>query len=233
MVVTALGLVVVVQLAIERQPTACREVERTALLHAQQELARGDEAAARGALDFDASPCVSRQLARLALRGWVEARALAPIGGAVDQQDTVRRTLDEIRALAGETNAALEIEYAETTIRAAIAAAQDERPEMELLLTHARDLSERLLRRDRRAAWPRTFNIVAGELWFEVDRYADAAAAYERAVRADPSALALIGLSRALARVGRLDEACATYRRVTDAAPSLRAAANPDLLRCR
>ena len=229
---TALGLVVLLHLAATAQPSACRDVEHTALLRSQEQLARGDELAARRALDVGPPECVPRMVARLALRGWVEARALARIGGAVDQQQEVRKTLDELQAVAADVNWALEIEYADTIIRAAIAAAQDERPEMELLLTHARDLSERLLRRDRRAVWPRPFNIAAGDLWFEVDRYGDAAAAYERAVRADASAVALVSLSRALARLGRLEDACAAYRRATDVSGALRAIATPDLVRC-
>jgi tetratricopeptide (TPR) repeat protein len=230
--VTALGLVVLLQLAIDAQPSTCRDVERTALLRSQEQLARGDELGARRALDVGDTECVPRTVARLALRGWIEARVLARIGGAVDQQQDVRKTLDELQALAGDESWGLEIEYAGTMIRAAIAAAQDERPEMELLLTHARDLSERLLRRDRRAVWPRPFNIAAGDLWFEVDRYDDALMAYERAVRADASALAIVSVSRALARLGRLEEACATYRRASDVAPALRAIATPDLVRC-
>ena len=55
---------------------------------------------------------------------------------------------------------------------------------MELLLTHARDLADGS-HRARPARWPRPFNLLAGELWLEVDRYEDARAAFERAVRAD------------------------------------------------
>jgi tetratricopeptide (TPR) repeat protein len=204
------------------------------MLRAEADMARGDAAAARAALASDSAGCALRRLADLAMRGWSEARALAPAGGAVDLQKPVRHTLDELAVLAAaDTGSALEVEYADVVIRAAIAAAQDERLEMELLLTHARDLSERLLTRGRHAAWPRPFNLAAGELWFEVDRYADAAAAYERAVRADSSPIALIGLARALMRLERADEACALYRRAGKAAPALRAQAAVDLARCR
>jgi len=81
--------------------------------------------------------------------------------------------------------------------------------------------------------WPRPYNLAAGELWFEVDRYDEARAAYERAVQGDVSAAALVGLARAHARSGRLESACATYRRAVDAAPELRALAKGDLARCR
>jgi tetratricopeptide (TPR) repeat protein len=215
------------------QPAPCREAELTALLRAREQIARGDESAAQAALAVEGERCVLSRVAMLALQGWREARALAPLGGPVDAQGAVRKTLDELRALALDPTAALDVEYAETCIRAAIAAAQDERPEMELLLNHARDLAERIAARDRRAVWPRAFNIIAGELWFEVDRFGDALAAYERAVRADGSPLAITGVARSLMRSGRLEEACAIYRGVGDAAPALRAAAAGDLARCQ
>jgi tetratricopeptide (TPR) repeat protein len=213
--------------------SACGDAELTALLRAREHLARGDQDAALASLDRARPGCSLRRLAALAVAGWRQARALAPAGGAVDLQGPVRQTLQDIQALAADVTATVEVEYASTCIRAAIAAAQDERPEMELLLTHARDLAERLRLRDRRAVWPLSFNLVAGELWFEVDRYAEAVDAYERAVRADPSPVALVGLSRALARLDRVDEACAAYRRVTDAAPPLRAIAARDLAPCQ
>lgn len=214
------------------QPAPCHEAEVRALILAQEHVARGDDAAAEAQLSGAGPVCARRRIAKLALEGWAQARALAAGGGAVDLQGPVRRTLEGLRELAAQTEWGLEVEYAETVIGAAIAAAQDERPEMELLLTHARDLSERLLQRNRQAQWPRQFNLAAGELWFEVDRYADAVAAYERALRGDTSPLALVGLARALARLGRMEEACATYRRASDAAERLRAIATPDLVRC-
>lgn len=214
------------------QPAPCQEAEVRALILAQEHVARGDDAAAEAQLGVAGPLCARRQIATLALEGWRQARALAAGGGAVELQGPVRRTLDSLRALAAETEWGLEVEYAQTVIGAAIAAAQDERPEMELLLTHARDLSERLLQRNRQAQWPRPFNLAAGELWFEVDRYADAITAYERALRGDTSPIALVGLARALARLDRMEEACATYRRASDASERLRAAATPDLVRC-
>jgi tetratricopeptide (TPR) repeat protein len=203
------------------------------MLRAQEHLARGDDAMAAAVLTGDARTCAIRRVAMLAVRGWTEARALAPGGGAIDLQGPVRDTLSELTRFSHDEGVALEVEYAQTSIRAAIAAAQDERAEMELLLTHARDLAERLQLRGRVAIWPRSFNLLAGELWFEVDRYEDAIVAYERAVRADASAMALVGLARALVRAGRLDDACVAYARVTGAAPPLRAVAMPDLVRCR
>lgn len=229
---TALAILLTVPLAAGGQ-VECSDAERLALLRAQEQIARGDDTAARAALDVDGQWCTARRLAALALRGWIEARALASGGGAIDLQGPVRRTLGELDALAADSPYLLDIEYAVTCIRAAIAAAQDERPEMELLLAHARDLAERLAARDRRALWPRPFNIAAGELWFEVDRFADALAAYERAVRADASPLALVGLTRSLLRLDRVTEACAAARKISGAAAALREAVANDLERCQ
>lgn len=204
-------------------------------------LDRGDHDVARRAvasLPPDSDACVPLQVARLAVRGWFEARAAAAAGGPPEMLRPIDATLEQLEKLKGSGAApaspiAIEIQYAQTIIRAAISAAQDERPEMELLLGHARDLVQRLQARSVRALWPQPYNLAVGELWFEVDRYDEARAAYERAVQSDGSAAALMGLARTLARSGRLDDACATSKRATDASPELRAAAKADLARCR
>ena len=211
----------------------CSAGELAAFARAETLLARGDDAAAGATVsDAASAPCELRRVFWLALRGWAQARALAPAGGAAELLEPVQQTLDDLQRLRA-TPVALEAEYAEMAIRAAIAAAQDERPQMELLLTHARDLSERLTLRGRWATFPRTLHMLAGELWFEVDRYADAREAFEAALRVTPSAAAHVGLARALARLDQHDLACAAYRRASDAAPALRAAAARDLERCR
>jgi len=196
----------------------------------EQPLARPVEEGPHG----PAVPCVLMGLSRSALLGWLEARAVAPKGGPPDLLAPVRSALNELAQLQDDhSGVALEIEYAQTSIRAAVAAAQDERPEMELLLTHARDLSERLVARGRRAIWPRSFNLLAGELWLEVDRFDEARAAYERAVVAEPSDVALVGLARAQARLGLLEAACVTYKRASKATTELRKTAAGDLAHCR
>lgn len=165
--------------------------------------------------------CLNLRLMRWALIGWTSARALAPKGGAIELVGPTRKIVDEDLATLRSGDLGLEVEYAQTAIRAAIAAAQDERPEMELLLAHARDLTERLVTRGRRPLWPRPFNLMAGELWFEVDRYQEAVEAFERATAADPSPLAWAGLARAYAQLGNRASACAAYRAVGAAAPKL------------
>ena len=195
------------------------------------------EALAKGVKAGDRSNCPTLELARLAADGWFTAREAARGGGAPQLLAPVRVVLEQIKALAGTKNAGsavfdLQVEYAEITIRAAMAAAQDERPEMQLLLDHAADLVQRLEQRSTRPVWPRTYNLAVGELWFEVDRFEEARAAYARAVQADASAAALVGLARAEARLGLIEQACATYKRAKDVSPTLRALAARDLARC-
>ena len=229
-----LALLVALRLAILTSQTPCHPTQVAMAADAEHQLLRGDDQAARAVLDAAATAdgCDLLRVATIALDGWSEARALAPAGGAADLLGPVQRTLERLEPVA-PTEDRLEAEYAKTAIRAAIAAAQDERPEMELLLTHARDLAERLQLRGRRAVWPRPLNLLVGELWFEVDRFDDARAAYQRAVTGDASPAALVGLARALARLGQTAAACTTYRRAVDAAPALRAAAAADLGYCR
>lgn len=200
---------------------ACSAADDVALARAAELIERGDDPlahepalAAAGSTDG----CAAIALARLALRSWNEARALARIGGDPAQLGPVRTRLDELARFASGP-LALEAEYARVAVQAAVAAAQDERAELELLLTHARDLSERLGQRERPARWPRPFNLLAGELWLEVDRYEDARQAFERAVRAgSPRALAQVGLAESLLGLGQRDDACRLIRQVRDAA---------------
>lgn len=177
--------------------------------------------------------CLGNKLMQLTLMGWMSARELASSGGAGELlAPTMKIVNEELEGLrAGDS--ALEAEYAQTAIRAAIAAAQDERPEMELLLTHARDLTERLAVRGRRALWPHPFNVLAGELWLEVDRYEDARLAFNRAVKDQASPLALVGLARTLARLERHAEACETFVRVRDDPGPLRNQARAYLTSCQ
>ena len=224
------------------QPSECRDGELSVMTTIRELLARGDEARARQAVNSlpADNACAPLRMARLALTGWFEARALAAFGGAAERLGPVKKTLAELdgyRAPAPDapssTVIALEVEYAQTLIRAAVAAAQDERPEMELLLGHALDLVQRLEQRNAHASWPRPYNIAAGELWFEVDRYEESRAAFERAVQADASSAALVGLARAQARLGRAEQGCVTLKRARDAATELRTKATADLPRCR
>lgn len=162
------------------------------------------------------------------LSGWVSARALSASGGdQTEPMNIVKRALDQIerwraQAARGTTprDAAreLELRYADAALRAAIDAAQDERDEMSLYLGHARDLSRQLELMGASGRWPLPIDEMAGELWFEVDRYAESRDAYSHAAEATNSPRAWIGLARAEEKLGHTPNACAAYRRALQTA---------------
>ena len=147
------------------------------------------------------------EVQRVAMAGWLAARALAPKGGAVELLGPVNERLKQLDEMPNQS-----ARYAEVAIRAAVAAAQEERDEMALLLTHARDLSEQIGAGNRPPAeWPLPIDELEGELWFEVDRYPEARDAFERATNMRPTPNAWIGLARASDRLGDTVTACRAY----------------------
>ena len=101
--------------------------------------------------------------------------------------------------------------YAETAIRAAVSAAQEERDEMALLLEHARSLSDQMSGSREPAQWPLPIDELEGELWFEVDRFVESRDAYARATKLKPTPNGWIGLARASARLDDIATACRAY----------------------
>ena len=177
------------------------------------------------------APAAERDVQRVAMAGWMAARALAPKGGAVELLGPVNLRLRELDALPNTS-----ARYAEVAIRAAVSAAQEERDEMALFLDHARDLSKQMALAGAPAQWPVPIDELEGELWFEVDRFPEARAAYERATRMTGSLNAWIGLARAADRLGDTIGACAAYTRAR-ATPGLPATAELEvslyLLKCQ
>jgi len=149
---------------------------------------------------------VDDEVRRIAMQGWMEARALAPKGGAVALLGPVNARLKELDQISDPS-----ARYAETAIRAAISAAQDERDEMNLFLTHARDISEQMALIGEPAQWPLPIDELDGELFLEVDQYADARDAYERATKTRPTPNAWVGLARAADKLGDVVTACRAY----------------------
>jgi hypothetical protein len=148
-----------------------------------------------------------RDVQRIAMEGWRAARAIAPKGGAIELLGPINvrlKELDEIPSMAAR--------YAETAVRAAVSAAQEERDEMALLLEHARGLSDLMaVGGNPPAQWPLPIDELEGELWLEVDRYPEARDAYERATKMKPTPNAWIGLARSADKLGDRVTACRAY----------------------
>jgi len=156
---------------------------------------------------------VDREVQKAAMEGWVAARDVAPRGGALELLGPVNLRLKALDALPGTA-----ARYADVAIRAAISAAQEERDELGVFLAHARDLSNTMALTGAPAQWPLPIDELEGELWFEVDRYAEARDAFQRATRLKPTPNALIGLARASDRLGDVVSACAAYTQASSTA---------------
>ena len=149
----------------------------------------------------------ARDVQRIAMEGWRAARAIAPKGGALELLGPVNVRLKELDEIPG-----MAARYAETAIRAAVSAAQEERDEMALLLEHARSVSDLMgLGGGMPAEWPLPIDELEGELWLEVDRFPEARDAYERATRLKPTPNAWIGLARSADKLGDRVTACRAY----------------------
>jgi hypothetical protein len=146
------------------------------------------------------------------------ARAAARVGGTPESLAAAREALAVLEELGQRPGWRVESAYAAAAIHAAMAAAQDERAEMAIYLVHARGLSEQLALAGASAVWPLPIDEMEGDLWLEVDRYAEAAAAFDRAQQAHPTGFALVGLARARARLDDEQGACDAYRRAAASA---------------
>jgi len=166
---------------------------------------------------------------RAAREAWVAARALAEVGGAVDRLGPAKDGLQEIERLrvAANRSASLDgarielmLRYADAAVRAAIAAAQDERDEMTMFLGHARSIDRQLTGLRGPAGWPLPIDELEGELLLEVDQYDAAHEAYLRAIASGGGPRAWIGLARTNDRLGSTLAACDAYRRASTGALS-------------
>jgi len=155
------------------------------------------------------SATTERDVQRIAMEGWLAARALAPKGGALDLLGPVNASLKQLDEM--PTTSA---RYAEVAIRAAVSAAQEERDEMALFLEHARALSQQMAVAGSAPRWPLPIDELEGELWYEVDRFPEARAAFERATKTAPTPNAWIGLARSADKVGDPVTACRAYTSV-------------------
>jgi tetratricopeptide (TPR) repeat protein len=156
----------------------------------------------------------SDAIVRLARSGWEAARLAARSGGSAEDLAPAAKLLAELDTVVSESRWRLQGIYARSLVAAAMAAAQDERGELEVHLTHARDLSARLETSAYPAEWPMPIDEAAGELWLEVEEYAEALPAFQRAVARKPTPLAWLGLARSAARLADTTRACDGYRHV-------------------
>ena len=156
---------------------------------------------------------VDREVQQVAMEGWIAARAVAAKGGALELLGPVNLRLKALDGLPGTA-----ARYADVAIRAAVSAAQEERDELAVFLAHARDLSTTMTLTGAPAQWPLPIDELEGELWLEVDRFAEARDAYLRATKLKPGANAWIGLARASDRLGDIVGACAAYTQASSTA---------------
>lgn len=146
------------------------------------------------------------------ITGYAAARLAVRAGGAPESLVGANSAIETLQKLGTTPEWQVESEYAVAAIRAAMAAAQDERGEMAVFLTHARGLSDRLALAHTTPIWPLPIDTLEGDLWLEVDRYTEARAAFERARKIGESGFILIGLGRTRARLGDDKGACDAYR---------------------
>lgn len=234
-----LGLALVLttlSLAVQPVGTGCEGALEPALAGARRDAERGDFDAAAEQLRVavtSAPACVDLSVAAWSTRGWIAALAAGDRGGTAEALAEVTRAREVVGPLGPAVSAAA---YAGALLQAAAAAAQDERDEMAVWIEHARDLSGRLATGTPAPRWPLPIDWAEGELWYQVDDFERAEAAFMRVLADGESPAAWRGLARARDRRGNRRGACEAYRRVldraTDLGPALAAEARGYLRMC-
>jgi hypothetical protein len=191
------------------QPQACPS-DATTVASAAERAALFDSAGALAVLARAPSACLESQIAGWYLRGWIAARDAYRYGGSPESLQPVKTAIDE---LDGRTATSASAEIAKVVLMAASAAAQSEREEMGLLLEHARSLEARQRAVDAPGLPLSTVDEVAGDLWLQVHRFADARVSYERASEvAGPTPRVSLGLARVAVRIADITGACSAYQ---------------------
>jgi hypothetical protein len=199
----------------------------TALPAARTHIVRLNAAAAESELAARGRDGCDVELALIYLRGLIAAKAAYARGGDETSLAPVRAAIAAAgeRAALGET-----AEIVGFVLQAAVAAAQSERDEMSAMLAQALQVERGRGARGLGGAPLLSAHEIAGELWLQVHRYDEAAAAYRvgRAFAGD-SPRTTVGLARSLARQNEIGEACREYRRLAEQAPALRPALKEEL----
>ena len=191
-----------------------------ALLAARTHVLRMDAARAEAALTARGLEACDLELSLIYLRGLVAAGAAYAKGGDEASLAPVRAAI----AAVGERAALGDVaEIVGFVLRAAVAAAQSERDEMSVLLAQALQVERGRGARGLGGAPLIAAHEMAGDLWLQVHRFDEAAAAYRvaRGYAAD-SPRVTAGLARALARQNLVPQACEEYRRLTAQAGAVR-----------
>jgi hypothetical protein len=110
------------------------------------------------------------------------------------------------------------VELLRVIVRAAIAAGQEEHPELELLSMHASDLEERLLRSGQLVLPFAPVAEIAGDLFYQANRFDQARRRYSDALIARPNrARSILGIARASVRLEDSKAATDAYQQFLDA----------------
>ena len=165
----------------------------------------------------DSSLSLPSRVAALFSRGLAAARSAWP-GGVGPAAAVAQRAAQRLARLAQAEGPTGRAEAARATVLAAIAAAQEERDELALLLTHALEVEAASADDSLIPPLPLPLQEVAGDLWLQVDRYLEAQAAYRAAVTRYPSrGRSWLGLARASAKAGDRPQAVEAYQRFLEA----------------
>ena len=220
LIVTGWTLAIVLAGASQTLASRCSPAVQAVLEQAAAEAARGEYAAAAERVrtgDDRADACRFLRLAAWASRGWVAAAAAADRGGAPGALAPVVEAVEMLTAIGAIGSPRSEAAYAVALLKAASAAAQDERDEMLVWIEEARAVAARLALAGPAPLWPLPVDLAEGELWHGVDDYELAEAAFTRALATRESPLAWRGLARAQDRRANRSGACQAYRRVQQA----------------
>lgn len=155
--------------------------------------------------------CEAARVAAIYLRGLQAAREAYRTGGDDASLAPVRaaaKALEEEFARSQDRR----VEISRVVLLAAEAAAQSERGDMEVFLTHAATLERQLLLAGERGAPGVSAHEAAGDLWLQVHRFDAARAAYQAAIElmgATPRTT--LGLARVALRTHDDATACRSY----------------------
>ena len=183
----------------------------TARLSQASILASRFDIAGAASLLRDAVDCDDAKVNALYLQGLLDARAAARVGGTAESLAPLRKTIAALEVMAGSQIGPAEI--ARLTLQAAAAASQTERDEMRLYLESAARMETLQASIGQRRVLVVPTMSVAGDLWLQVDGYAEARDAYQESVKYHGVSNATsYGLGKASSRLGDTSGACSAYR---------------------